>query len=618
MEKNCLRQFTIALSLAFLVITACSKDDDCKKQTYFLDADKDNYGDSSSSETACKKPEGNYILVGGDTDDKDANINPGCSNEFYTDADGDGFGVGEPILACENPDTTKFATKAGDTNDGDANINPDCKNPFYLDGDGDGFGVGEAILACDNPDDTKFSTQAGDTKDDDANINPDCKNSFYLDADGDGFGTGEAILACENPDAEKYSTEGGDPNDEDPDVTPDCEEQITYYLDEDGDGFGLENETVMDCKKPDNYTDQNSAFDCNDDDKEINPDATLVYYLDSDADNYGDPDETKVVSTCDAAPDEYVLNNEDCNDTDKKINPEAMVTYYLDDDGDDFGNPNVSQTVSACEPAPKNYVENGQDCDDTNSDVYPGSQSTAGFAINDCDQRNGEVWTGPDFQFVKPKFVSQATENGQDRITDHVWFTRPVSLDIADDRDPPIYNYKYWLDIAGEDATVHAKGNKCDLEAEFLGLEGLLDPDHDIDGQIVFEGGPYGARWAILEKGVNANNTQAWDDFPLYGKLGDHSNFYSLNNILVLLEALNNNINFDYQNFETTHFGVDVNDLSLSYLSDGPRTPQQWNNAVEGALLAVWLPQDGIYLTLTFNELGDSGAVTYTRSTPNN
>ena len=87
---------------------ACSKEKPCETKTYYLDADNDNFGDSAKTKTACTKPEGNYVLTGGDTNDGDDNVNPGCTKKFYEDADNDG--EGDTPQAATTPTTPQAAT----------------------------------------------------------------------------------------------------------------------------------------------------------------------------------------------------------------------------------------------------------------------------------------------------------------------------------------------------------------------------------------------------------------------------------------------------------------------------------------------------------------------------
>ncbi|HNH46160.1 MAG TPA: putative metal-binding motif-containing protein [Myxococcota bacterium] len=151
-------------------------DEDCDGQiddaavdapTWYLDADADGYGGTSSSVVDCTLPQG-YATTNTDCDDGDAAYHPNapessCTdpNDYncdgsagYADQDADGY------AACEECD------------DGDATISPDgvevcngqdddCNGtvddaaadalPWYVDVDGDDHGTGAAVYACSAP-----------------------------------------------------------------------------------------------------------------------------------------------------------------------------------------------------------------------------------------------------------------------------------------------------------------------------------------------------------------------------------------------------------------------------------------------------------------------------------
>ncbi len=112
---------------------------------------------------------------------------------------------------------------------------------------------------------------------------------WYVDADGDGYGTGAGQPLCEDPGA-GFVTQGGDCNDNDDEINPNATE--------------ICDDVDNDC---DNLTDENLTF--------------VTYYADTDGDGYGDPDFPE--TTCDGPPMGTVANNTDCDDTDETINPGA-------------------------------------------------------------------------------------------------------------------------------------------------------------------------------------------------------------------------------------------------------------------------------------------------------
>ena len=110
--------------------------------TYYVDADKDNYGTGSGT-VQCGPIGGNSATVGGDCDDSKVSVNPGvseaCNNvddncngstdegfsmsTYFPDGDSDGYGTGSGVQAC-----AKFglntASVGGDCNDGSSAIHP--------------------------------------------------------------------------------------------------------------------------------------------------------------------------------------------------------------------------------------------------------------------------------------------------------------------------------------------------------------------------------------------------------------------------------------------------------------------------------------------------------------
>ncbi len=118
-------------------------------ETYYYDGDFDNFGIDSTAITICTPPLG-YILIGGDCDDTDANINPnateicngvdddcnGTSDEgFGGDTDSDGFG--NDCDACPNDPDNDID---GDLICGDIDNCPVTPNPLQEDTNGDNIG----------------------------------------------------------------------------------------------------------------------------------------------------------------------------------------------------------------------------------------------------------------------------------------------------------------------------------------------------------------------------------------------------------------------------------------------------------------------------------------------
>ncbi len=240
--------------------------------TYYRDADGDNYGNPGSTIQAVTKPIG-YVENNTDCNDANAAINPGATE------------------ICDGID-----------NDCDEMIDEGAMTIFYHDADGDGYGNNASSTeACTAP--------AGYV----AN-NTDCNDAKSAIHPG-------AAEICDGID-----------NDCDSIIDEGCATANTYYRDADGDGYGNPNNALQASTKPEGYVENNT--DCNDANKKINPGAeeicdgidnncndkidegcaTTTYYLDTDGDGYGDPN--KPLQS-------YVDNNDDCNDYDANIYPGA-------------------------------------------------------------------------------------------------------------------------------------------------------------------------------------------------------------------------------------------------------------------------------------------------------
>ena len=264
--------------------------------TWHLDADEDGYGDPGVTQEICIRPNG-YVTDGTDCDDADGTTYPGATEQcdngdddcdtlvdedavglgtWYADDDDDGWGdPSDSQTTCVQPDG--YVSNDGDCAPGDSDVFPgaeeicnddddDCdsavdedaidQGSYYADDDSDGYGdPSDAVRACDEP--SGYSSNNDDCDDSDGGVYPtadeycndgddDCDDSvdedpvdattYYRDRDQDGFGDDSASAdSCDTPSGDGYATEGGDCDDDDDDINPDATEECDG-VDEDCDG----------------------------------------------------------------------------------------------------------------------------------------------------------------------------------------------------------------------------------------------------------------------------------------------------------------------------------------------------------------------------------------------
>ncbi|MBS9463903.1 putative metal-binding motif-containing protein [Flagellimonas sp. 389] len=337
---------------------------------------------------------------------------------------------------------------------------------------------------------------------------------------------------------------------------------------------------------------------CGKDDPGPDPCTPTTWYRNADGDDEGDAASTK--ESCEQ-PDGYVANNLDPDDTNANITSDCtMITYYLDNDGDGFGDPD-SNTIAQCAglDAPTDYVTDNTDCNDSDNSIHPGATDLPFDQIDsDCGgEQEALIWDGPDFQFIKAGDADWTLPENQDKLTDKIILTRQ-------NNNVYLYNYQWWQDNFGEDAEHFVDAS--DLAWEYYGSD-VVGSVKDM-GNIQASGGVKGGvRWALLDATGVDNPNPAWDNFPLYGTLGDPTHFYSLHNMASIVRMLS--LNFQVESV-VNDFGIDT---------DGGFTTNESIFQLVGKKLGVWLVEENIYFTLTFDLWEDDNpSIIYTRSTPNN
>lgn len=257
-------------------------------QTFYLDLDRDTYGDPDQAITGCNAP-GGYIARGGDCNDNNAAIHPGvsevcdgvdndCDGEvdgqsavdaltYYADVDGDSHGnPNSSIKACSPPN--RFVLSSDDCNDQNSAVYPGATElQNGIDDDCDGK-VDEGGTNTDDDGDG-FSEAQGDCNDNDAAVSP-IGSEFSTTCDGrdqDCDGKADDGLTCHDDDGDGYTEDGGDCNDASNSTYPGAPEDACNTVDNNCDGF------TGPCTDRDGDGFSTDDGDCNDFDDTIYPGA---------------------------------------------------------------------------------------------------------------------------------------------------------------------------------------------------------------------------------------------------------------------------------------------------------------------------------------------------------
>lgn len=196
------------------------------------------------------------------------------------------------------------------------------------------------------------------------------------------------------------------------------------------------------------------------------------------------------------------------------------------------------------------------------------------------------IWEGAALTFTKEAGSDWTLAANQDKITAKVILTRQSK--------GPIYNYQWWQNNFQSDATY------LDLSDDFWN-------NTDSEREFTREGGTIGIRWALLDD--TGSTTDTWDNFELYGTLGDPTHFYSLHNIASIITRLEGG---SLVTGVPDNFGLEMEGGEIDE-NTGTDMP-----LLVGKKLGVWLVEEDIYFTLTFTKWGSGStdnSISYTRST---
>ncbi|WP_281988966.1 DUF6443 domain-containing protein [Aquimarina aggregata] len=222
---------------------------------WYYDNDGDGFGDETNLEHVtrqCGSPSAKHVLKGGDIDDNDEFITDIPPKNFYRDVDKDTYGdtTTKTFRSLPPADGNTYVLVGGDCNDNQPELNPDTV--WYEDSDKDTFGNNNStLIQCTQP--TGYVRKKGDLDDGNDLITDITPQNFYIDGDNDTFGdpTTKTYRSVPPNNGNTYVTNGNDYDDSTANITDIA--PTTFYEDSDNDGFGNPNQSVFYSVQPTGY-----------------------------------------------------------------------------------------------------------------------------------------------------------------------------------------------------------------------------------------------------------------------------------------------------------------------------------------------------------------------------